>query len=224
MVDRIITAYRAQIYDWSLADTWKIVKQNWILWITVFGAMLVIFALLIWGLVCQKLWMISAAIVLEAIAVIRADRYAVKQHRRALESKTEHLDDVTEFLKTVIPGVDFYDSDRIGELINRLTGIIEDKKPFTRIGRSVKSFATTIAVPIISFVAGVCSNYLQQQDVSVVLAYGIGAIITIAFIWAMTSMLFDFIRPILCRDFDAAVSLREDLLDLQLLHFPAKNN
>lgn len=59
-------------------------------------------------------------------------------------------------------------------------------------------------------------------DISVVLVYGIVAIITIAFIWAMTSMLLDFIRPIMCRDFDAAVSLREDLLDLQFLHFPLK--
>ena len=54
------------------------------------------------------------------------------------------------------------------------------------------------------------------------LVYGIGAIFTIAIIWFLTSMLLDFVRPFLCRDFDAAVSLREDLMDLQLLHFSAK--
>ena len=28
MVDRIITAYRAQIYDWSFADLLKLIKNN----------------------------------------------------------------------------------------------------------------------------------------------------------------------------------------------------
>lgn len=222
MVDRIITAYRAQIYDWSLADLWEIIKSNRKLWITVFGGMVLIMALLILGFVCQRLLVVIAALALEAVAVIRADRYAVKQHRRALESRNDHLSDVIGFLKTVVPGVDLFNPDQVGELVDRLTGIIEEKRPFARIGRSIKSFANAIAIPIITFVAGVCSGYLQQMDVSVVLIYGIGSIFTIAIIWFFTSMLFDFVRPIFCRDFDAAVSLREDLMDLQLLHFPAK--
>lgn len=222
MVDRIITAYRAQIYDLSLAETLKIIKRNWKLWIAVFGTMIAIFVLLIWGFLSQKLWMVVTAILLETIAVICADRYAVKQHRRALENRNEHLTDVTDFLKTVIPGTDLFNPDQVGELVNRLTGIVEENRPFARFGRSIKNFANTIVIPIITFVAGVCSSYLQQMDISVVLVYGIAAIFTIAIIWFLTSMLLDFVRPFLCRDFDAAVSLREDLMDLQLLHFPAK--
>ena len=222
MVDRIITASRAQIYDLSLVETLQIIKRNWKLWIAVFGTMIAIFALLIWGFASQKIWMVVTATLLEAIAVICADRYAVKQHRRALESRNEHLTDVIGFLKTVISGMDLFNPDQIGELVNRLTGIIEEKRPFVRFGRSIKSFANTIVIPIITFVAGVCSSYLQQMDISVVLVYGIGVIFTIAIIWFLTSMLLDFVRPFLCRDFDAAVSLREDLLDLQLLHFTLK--
>lgn len=224
MVDRIITAYRAQIYDWSFADFLKLINNNKKLWSTVLGAMLVIMGLLIWGFVCQRFWVVMAALLLEAIAVIRADRFAVKQHRRALENRCEHLTDVTSFIKTVIPGSDLFNPDQISELIDRLTGIVDEKRPFVRFSRSIKSFANTIVFPIITFVAGVCSGYLQQMDVSVVLVCGIGAIFTIAMIWFLTSMLFDFVRPILCRDFDAAVSLREDLMDLRLLHFAAKSN
>lgn len=168
--------------------------------------------------------MVVTAILFEAIAVICADRYAVKRHRRALESRNEHLTDVTGFLKTVIPGVDLINPDQIGELVDRLTGIIEEKRPFARIGRSMRRFANSVVVPIITFIAGVCSTYLRQMDVSVVLIYGTAAIVTTAFLWFTTSMLLDFIRPIFCRDFDADVSLREDLLDLQLLHFPTKDS
>ena len=74
--------------------------------------------------------MVVTAILLETIAVICADRYAVKQHRRALENRNEHLTDVTDFLKTVIPGTDLFNPDQVGELINRLTGIVEENRPF----------------------------------------------------------------------------------------------
>ena len=221
MIDRIITAYRAEIFDWSSANLWEIIKSNRKLWAVVFGEMVLIIALLIWGFVRQQFCFVIAALVLEAIAVIYADRYAVKHHRRTLENRNDHLRDVTEFLRTVVPGVDLFNPDQIGELVNRLTDIIEEKRPFSRIGRSIKSFANTIVIPIITFIAGVSSSYLQKMDVSVVLIYGIGVIFTIAIIWFLTSMLCDCIQPVLCRDFDAAVSLREDLKDLQLLHFPA---
>lgn len=29
MIERLITAYRAEIYDMTFSDIWKIIRQNW---------------------------------------------------------------------------------------------------------------------------------------------------------------------------------------------------
>ena len=223
MVDRIITAYRAQIYDWSFADLLQIFNSNRALWFAIIGGMLVIAALLTIGLVFGQYYLAIIAFLLEAVAMICADRYAVKQYRKALDARKEHLKTVAEFLKTVVSEVDLYNSEQIGELANRLSRQIEEKRPFNRVGGRLKKFASAVIIPVVSYIAGAFSSYLQQVDFPTVVLYGVGVIITIATVWFTGSMLYDFIRPVLCRDFDAAVSLREDLLDLQLLFFPEKS-
>lgn len=224
MVERLITAYRAQIYDLTFADLWRIYKSNKKLCLLVFGGMLAIAIIIAIGLVSGHYYLTIVAFILEIIAMVAADRYAVKQYRKALSVRKEHLEMVKEFLKTAICGVDLCTQEQIGGLVDRLSTRVEENRPFNRINLRLKSFTNAVIIPIISYIAGAFSGYLQQMEFSDVLLFGIGVIIAVATIWLIGTVLLDLLRLVFCRDFDAAVSLREDLLDLQLLYFPAKSN
>lgn len=220
MVERIITAYRAQIYEWSVEDLKRIFGSNKKFWITFFVGLLTLTALLVIGFLLKLYYLVIIALLFEGVAMIRADRYSVKQYRNALEARNEHLDEVADFLRTVIPDVDLYNPEQISELEDRLSHQIEKKRPFAHVGMRLKSFATAVVFPVVTYIAGVFSNYLEKLEISVVLLYGIGGIVVLATVWFTVTMLLDFLRPFFCRDFDAAVSLRESLKDLQLLYFP----
>ena len=224
MVDRIITAYRAQIYDLTFADVWRIYKGNKKLFLLVFGGLLAIGFLIAMGLISGHYCLTIIAFSLEVIAMVAADRYAVKEYRKALSAREEHLEMVKEFLKTAICGINLYNPEQIAGLVDRLSKRVEEKRPFYRTSLRLKNFASVVIIPIITYIAGAFSGNLQQMEFSDVLLFGIGIIIALATIWLVGTMLLDFLRLVFCRDFDAAVSLREDLLDLQLLQFPAKCN
>ena len=100
MVDRLITSYRAQIYDWSFADLKNLFFENKKFWGTAIGTMVAVVALLVVGVVCKNYYLEFLAFTLEIIIILRADRYAVKQHRKALINRKEHLSIVNDFLST----------------------------------------------------------------------------------------------------------------------------
>lgn len=222
MVDRIITAYRAKIYDLTFADVWRIYKSNKKLCLLLLGGILVIGSLIVAGLISGHYYLTIIAFAFEVIAMVAADRYAVQQYRKALSARKEHLEMVMEFLKTAICGVDLCNPEKIAGLVERLSKRVEEKRPFYRISLRLKNFASFVVIPIITYIAGAFSSYLQQMELADVLLFGMGIIIAVATIWLVGTMLLDFLRLVFCRDFDAAVSLREDLLDLQLLHFSLK--
>lgn len=219
MIDKIITAYRAQIYDWSAKDFWAIVKNNKLLWISILAVSLAVIALLLASLIFNKTWLAVIAFAVEVVAIIVADRVAVKRYRSALGCRQDHLNAVVEFLKTTVPGVDLYNPEHINELVSRLSDRIDEKRPFARITSKLKSFSTAIVLPVITYIAGVYASQLQEIEVGTVITYGVGIILIIATIWLALSTFLDAVRPVFCRDYDAAVSLREDLMDLLLLHF-----
>lgn len=220
MLHNIITAYRAQIYDRTFSDYVKTIRQNPTLFIIIFIVLITLFSLLISGLFCNSIVMIVAGLFLELIAIICFDRYLVKQYRNILQKQTMHLSKVVDFLQTVTPEVNLYNSEQIKALSSRLTDIIEKDSPLADVTKSVKGFFKTIVFPIVTYIAGVYSSLLQKIDPANTLFYGVVLVVISACLWLASSTLSTFLRPLLCRDFDAAVSLREDLLDLQLLYFP----
>lgn len=223
MINSIVTAYRAQIYDRSVKDMWTIVNNDKKLWIVIITVFSVVIGFAIAGVAFDNQYLTGAAFVIEIVAIIAADRFAVSRYRRALERRQEHLTYVVEFLQTTVPGVDLCNKKYIDEVIIRLTDYVEEKRPFSRLVNKLTNFAKSIIIPVITYIAGVCAGQLQEIDADLIVTYGIGFILLAATVWLAMSVLRDAIKPILCRDYDAAVSLREDLKDLQLLRFYSKN-
>lgn len=223
MLNRIITAYRAQIYDWSMKDLWASIKREKALWIAIMGTCLAVIGIAIVGLIINKQWLISVALAVEVVAVIIADRVAVKRYRRALSKRHERLVEVVEFLQATVPDVNLYNQDKIDELIRRLSDYIQERKPFSRIINKMVNFAKNIVIPVIAYMAGLFAVQLQNVEITILVGYGVGIILVAAMVWLAMSVLQDAIRPVLCRDYDAAVSLREDLEDLKLLYFCGKD-
>lgn len=87
MVDRLITAYRAQIYDWTLAD-WKRFCSEEKQFCSIFCVVsFLIVAGIATSIICKNLTFALLAFLLELIAVVFADRYTVKRHHLALANR-----------------------------------------------------------------------------------------------------------------------------------------
>ena len=219
MVDRLITAYRAQIYDWTLAD-WKRFCSEQKQFCSIFC---VVSFLIVVGIaasiICKNLAFALLAFLLELIAVAFADRYTVKQHQIALANRKNRLYETISFLQNTIPDIDLYHQGQIDELITRLSARIETRAPFKNFLSSAKGFATTIILPIITYIAGAYSSQLQQLDIMIAITYGVSIIISLASLQLIATTLLDILHPLMYKNYDAAVSLREDLMDLKLLYF-----
>lgn len=222
MVERLITAYRAKIYDMTFSDYRKLIKQNKKFFLLFTALMLSIIVVCVVGILCKKFFMVIAAVIATIITIIWADRTVVRQHRKAIVNRMDHLKEFSDFLKDAIPNNNLHDAEHIKELVSRLSVYTDEMYPFRKITNKAKQFATAIVVPVVAYLAGAYTPLVLEQELNTVLTLGVGIIILLALAWIWGGMIMDILRPLFCRDYDAAVSMREDLLDLQLLYFSGK--
>ena len=147
------------------------------------------------------------------------DRHTVKKYRHFLLSKQQHLDKTVSFLKTVLPEKNLFGDEQIEELTIRLTKRIESTIPFTKFLIEFNNFAKTIILPVIIYIAGVYSGNLGQLDFKTVSIWAISVVLLLAILKFTWNYVFIVLRTITCRDHDAAIAFREDLMDIKLLYF-----
>lgn len=219
MLDNLIMAYRAQIYDWNSSKWIDFCKKNNKL---VFGLAIFVVIIAVSIVACIKLkssLLILIILLGEGIAAIYVDRHTVKKYRHYLASKQHHLDDTISFLKTALPGINLYGDKQIDELTVRLTKRIESTIPFAKFLTGLSNFAKAIILPVITYVAGVYSGNLGKLDIITVAGWAISVVLVLGlvkFTWSGISII---LRTITCRNHDAALALREDLMDLKLMYF-----
>lgn len=219
MLDNLILAYRAQIYDWDFLK-WKVFcKKNKLF---VIGFVTLILMILVSLAVCIKFKssiLMLIVLLCEGIAAIVMDRYAVKQYQQLLLNKQHHLDETVSLLETCLFGKNLFGMEQVEELTVRLTKRIESKIPFNNFLTGLSKFAKTIILPVITYVSGVYSGNLGQLDFVTVSSWAVSVVLILgiaSFAWSgVTAVL----RTITCRDYDAAIALREDLMDIKLLYF-----
>ncbi len=221
MIDKLISAYRAQIYDWTW-DEWRLLfGKNPII---ALSPLLFILAGIILVWLCyetRSVFLGLFIVIAEGIIVFILDRYAVKRYRQFLINKENGLRKTINFLKSTIETRDLYNQVQIEELIKRLSERIEKRDPLINFTNSIINFFKGIILPIIAFVFGLVSNDLSNLGWKIICSYSIIVVLILGIIrisWGGASIL---IRTILCRDYDAAFALREDLLDIKLLYFTA---
>lgn len=219
MLDNLIMAYRNQIYDWDLSSWISFYKKNKAL---SFG--FVILLILIIGsivvLIKTESSLLSFVVLLgEGLAAVFLDRYSIKKYRIFLLGRQHHLDKTVTFLETILPGNNLFNIEQIEELTIRLTKQIESSIPFSRFLTRLNNFSKAIIFPIITYVAGLFSGDLGHLDVKTVASWAVSVILLLGiagFTWSGVLMI---LRTITCRNHDAAIAFREDLLDIKLLYF-----
>lgn len=219
MVDRLISAYRAEVYDWSFSDWKTLWKENKRYVLSLFGYIaLLIILLLVWY--NTKLNIILIFTVLgEGISVFIIDRYTVRQYKRLLSSRQEYIKKIVSFLKSAIPDADLYNSKQVDILIQRITERVDSKIPFKTFLAGIGNFVKAIILPVVTYIAGVYSGSVGQLNIEIVASYGLVIILFLGIARLTWSGISNIIRTVLCRDYDAAVALREDLLDIKLVYF-----
>ncbi|AMJ40922.1 TMF family protein [Anaerotignum propionicum] len=219
MVDRLISAYRAQIYDWTWAEWRSLFKND-----TALVLCLILFIVAPVFLIClyyitQSNVILILIIFAEGITVYRMDRFTVKQYRKFLSKKEDRLSKTILYLKTTMETQDLRNEVQIDELVKRLSERIEKRDTLKNFTYSVVNFGKAIILPMITFIAGVYSNDLGNLRWEIICSYSIMVVLILGFIrisWGGVSMI---VRTLLCRDYDAALALREDLLDIKFLYF-----
>lgn len=174
------------------------------------------------GIVCVKLkspLLLSIILVLECRIAIFADKYTVKQYSLFLLGKQHHLEETVSFLKTTLPGNNLFNADQIEELTVRLTKRIEAKKPFKNFLNISSNFTKIVILPVVTYVAGVYSGDLKQLDFETVAVLAMSVMLFLGIGCVACSGILVILRTMICKDRDAAIALREDLMDIKLLYF-----
>lgn len=219
MLDNLILAYRAQIYDWDFSKWKEFYKKNKVL-VICFAILIIILGISI--VACIKFrssFLMLIILLVEGIAAIFVDRRTVKQYRKFLLNKQHHLDKTVSFLETALLGKNLFGAEQVEELTVRLTKRIESKIPFKNFLTGLSNFAKAIVLPVITYVAGVYSGNLGQLDFFTVASWAVSVVLLLGISSFAWSGVFAVLRTITCRDHDAAIALQEDLLDIKLLYF-----
>ncbi len=222
VIDNLITAYRAEIYDMRFSELRKIIKENWkvmlLLLITIF-----LLGVCIYGLIQNNSMVMLVFIVLASITLIMADRCIVGTYKTYIQRRNDRLNKLEEILLHAIPGINLSQKEIMDEIIQRLTERIEKRVPFKNLLGSLGSFSKVIVLPVITYVAGAYSSSLEQITINVVAAYAIAIVIICGVIRLSWELVSRAAKVIFCRDYHAAIALREDLLDLHLQHSLSSN-
>jgi len=219
LIDNLILAYRSKFYDWDKEQLKSFILKNRIL-IWVFAAFILsAIGTLIYCIYSQSSVLMIIFLIAELILGILADRVTVKRYQKFILAKQDHLNDVVLFLQTAVPNNNLYTSKQIDEMIQRLTERIDASIPFKAFKSNLSSFGKAIILPAITFIAGVYSSTIGQIDFWVVLTWTLSGIFLLGTLGIMWGVLSNALQKITCRDYDAAISFREDLLDIQLLFF-----
>lgn len=219
MINNLIQAYRAEFFDLSPSDFWRIIKSKWAILLVAAVVFVLIGILLAVSLRCKLPILMFCAIIIEFLFCIAADRYIVKQYQGSLHSEAAHLDRVKIFLETVYPNHCLYSAATIDTLIDRLSGHIQKLHPFKSITSRLISFAKTIVLPVITYIAGVYSSNLEELGFASVVGFSIAIIAILAMMYIMWLFVSNALRKIIYRDYDAALALCEDLRDVKLVFF-----
>ncbi|MPM25563.1 hypothetical protein SDC9_72059 [bioreactor metagenome] len=222
MVDKLITAYRAKIYAHPI-EKWKSLwkESRGIVLLLIFLAVSIPASIIAGCIMKVSGWAYAAAF-LELIGFWSIDRYSIKKYNLILKRRQCHVDDIISFLQTTIPDLDLYNADKINELVVRLEERIEAKVPLKNFMNGIKNFAKAIILPMVTFIAGLYSSELRELGYETMIGFGVVVIVYCAAAYMLWLLQLIFIRTIFCRDYDATVSFREDLLDIKLLYLPVK--
>lgn len=219
MLDNLILAYRSKFYDWDLKETAEFYKKNKkIIWgLIIF--ILVAIATIIYSLISRTSVLMFVLMLIELILGVVSDRLMVKRHRQYISAKKEHINNVALFLKTAIPDKNLFSKKQVEELIDRLSIRIDTGAPFNKFKSNLSNFGKIIILPIVTYIAGIYTTNVSELEFMVVLAWAISIILIIGLGYVMWGMLSQGLQKITCRNYDAAIALKEDLLDIKLLFF-----
>lgn len=219
MIDNLILAYRSKLYDWNLKETTEFYKKNKKYFLCFIIFLIIIIAAMIYSLINRTSKLMLVLMFIELILGIASDRLMVKRHRQFISTRKEHINNVILFLKTAIPDKDLFSEKQVEELIDRLSVRIDSGAPFNKFKSNLNNFVKIIIFPIITYIAGIYTTNISELEFMVVLAWAISIILIIGLGYIMWSMLSQGIQKITCRNYDAAIALKEDLLDIKLLFF-----
>lgn len=224
MIDKLISSYRAQIYDWSAKQWWAFLKEKWKPILVSLIFLLLPIGVYMFGAVKKSAIIVLVSLLAEGVSLWLLDRYTVKHHISFLQNRQSHLKETEEFLQEVIPNVNLLQKEMIDELIKRLSDRIDQRIPFKNFLKGIENFAKAIILPIITYVAGVYSAGLEEISIDVVATYALSIIMFLGIVRLSWVGFSDIAKTFFCRDYNAAIAFKEDLLDLRLLYFRVDRN
>lgn len=224
MIDKLISSYRAQIYDWGIGQWCSLIKERWKPIAVSLAFLLFPVGMFLLGAARKSAVIMLLSLFVEGIPLAFFDRYMVRYHAIFLQNRQNRLKETEKFLKEVVPDVNLYRKDIIDELIRRLSERIDQRVPFKNFLNSIGRFAKAIILPVITYVAGVYSGGLEEVTIEVVATYAVFIILLLGILRLAWAGFSDIAKTFFCRDYDAAIAFREDLLDLRLLYFQTNND
>ncbi|MBQ8814598.1 MAG: hypothetical protein IJZ85_08905 [Lachnospiraceae bacterium] len=224
MIERLILAYRAEIYEWTVPSIVKFIKEKWKVLLIVLLPAIVILGIGILAICFEWNILIYILLLFELVYVFIVDRYIVKSHQKGLCARKEHLLKVRKLLKSFCPSRDICKERELMMIIDRLTEIIENGNPIKNLGERFIKFVKGIIFPIVGFFAGISATHFGNMDLDYIIDLGIGIIVCLGAGYVLWICLTKAVHSMVFRDYDAALALREDIKDILLFYTNSEEN
>lgn len=216
MVDKLIQAYRAQIYDRDMTDYIAIFKNKWKILLATIGPIILFFMSMIFAIIRNWVAVVYIMAFVEIIYVYFLDRYLVKHYQDSLRIREEHLEKVQWLLSEFTTKKDLCAEHDIKKIIDRLSQKIESQDPVENLFGKFGAFVKNIILPVITFFAGISSTWLEKMEIERIINIAVMIIVFLGVGYIVWTLIVKFLNVVVKMDYNAAKSLREDLEDILL--------
>lgn len=219
LLDSLILAYRNKFYCWDLKKSIAFFKTNKEMLLLILGLISAGIATTIYSILASTNTWLVVFLLAEIVLWFIADHITVKRYQRVIANGKRHINEVTILLQTAIPNNNLLGKRQVEELIMRLSDRIEIGAPFHKFMLSLSKFRKVIILPTIAYIAGIYTGNIRELEFTVVITWATSIVLLIGLSYLAWGMIAQGLQKMTCRNYDAAVALKEDLLDIRLLFF-----
>ncbi len=219
VLEVLILAYRNSIFDWTWEKIFQLIKSNKKRFL--FGIVLIVasIATVIYAALNKAPFLLMIFFTGELVIIVTLDRKMVREYQQYISAKQDHLGKVVELLQSSFPEHNLFTKNHIEALIDRLNINIKMNAPFSKAKAKIENLGTTLILPIATCMIGAYATSIAQTDPIITISYAVALLLAGLIIYISFIPFFEALKALLCRDYDAMVALRSDLLDIEFLYF-----
>lgn len=218
-MDRLIAAYRKEIYDWNYDRLKKLFKAP--------DGVIVLAKTILWFAVCIGLSILCAThhrvylsglfLLIELAGGMYVEHALIVKNEHYLSREKAHLEKVKSLLES--PELNLFSEKKIDYIIDRLSENAGENTLYETLKKWTGNFLKILVLPAVTFIAGVYSQEIANVPPATAILVCAEWLATIAAVFLMFAFIWYMVKKAGGRDREAGAALQKDLHDIKLFYF-----